>query len=151
MYWRSQSDFTKHFNTTRVRSVVTRSCCVSSMLRHGQKSQTSFSVHLTFGPYDNALICWFLVVRICVLISKDTSSGRIRERFVPSKSPWLKVLSKQAMAKDCRWNKLANHGCWSLLTFLYFNPRSLTTLEDAKIMPIKIHFKGYRTDKRLVK
>ena len=32
-----------------------------------------------------------------------------------------------------------------LLTFLYFNPRSLTTIQDAKRMSIKIHFKGYRT------
>ena len=32
-----------------------------------------------------------------------------------------------------------------LLTFLYFNSRSLTTLQDAKIMSIKIHFKGFRT------
>ena len=32
-----------------------------------------------------------------------------------------------------------------LLTFLYFNPRSLTTLQDAKIMSVKIHFKGLRT------
>ena len=32
-----------------------------------------------------------------------------------------------------------------LLTFSYFNPRSLTTLQDAKIMSIKIHFKGFRT------
>ena len=32
-----------------------------------------------------------------------------------------------------------------LLTFLYFNPRNLTTLQDAKIMSIKIHFKGFRT------
>ena len=32
-----------------------------------------------------------------------------------------------------------------LLTFLYFNPRSLTTLQDAKIMSIKIHFKGCRS------
>ena len=30
-----------------------------------------------------------------------------------------------------------------LLTFLYFNPRSLTTLQDAKIRSIKIHFKGF--------
>ena len=147
-YWRSQSDFTKHFNKTRVRSVVTRSCCVSSMLRHGQKSRTSHSVHLTFGPFDNTLIRWFLVAHICGLISKVTSSGRIRER----KSRWLKVLPKQAMAKDCRWNKLANHGCWSLLSFLYFNPRSLTMLKDANnAMPIKIHFKGYRTEKWLIK
>ena len=29
-----------------------------------------------------------------------------------------------------------------LLTFLYFNPRSLTTIQDAKRMSIKIHFKG---------
>ena len=32
-----------------------------------------------------------------------------------------------------------------LLIFLYFNPRSLTTLQDAKIMSVKIHFKGFRT------
>ena len=32
-----------------------------------------------------------------------------------------------------------------LLTFSYFSPRSLTTLQDAKIMSIKIHFKGYRS------
>ena len=32
-----------------------------------------------------------------------------------------------------------------LLTFLYFNPRCLTTLQDAKIMSVKIHFKGFRT------
>ena len=31
-----------------------------------------------------------------------------------------------------------------LPTFLYFNFRSLTTLQDAK-MSIKIHFKGFRT------
>ena len=101
--------FTKHFNQTRVRSVVTRSCCVSSMLRHGHKSRTSHSVHLTLGLFVNALIRWFLVAHICGLISKDTSSGRIRPRFLPSKSRWPKVLPKQAMAKDCRWNKLSNH------------------------------------------
>ena len=32
-----------------------------------------------------------------------------------------------------------------LLTFLYFNPRCLTTLQDGKIMSVKIHFKGFRT------
>ena len=32
-----------------------------------------------------------------------------------------------------------------LLTYLHFNPRSLTTIQDAKRMSIKIHFTGYRT------
>ena len=32
-----------------------------------------------------------------------------------------------------------------LLTYLYFNPRSLTTIQDAKRMSIKIRFTGYRT------
>jgi len=32
-----------------------------------------------------------------------------------------------------------------LLTYLYFNPRSLTTIQDAKRMSIKIHFTGYPT------
>ena len=31
------------------------------------------------------------------------------------------------------------------LTYLYFNPRSLTTIQDAKRMSVKIHFTGYRT------
>ena len=30
-------------------------------------------------------------------------------------------------------------------TYLNFNPRSLTTIQDAKRMSIKIHFTGYRT------
>ena len=32
-----------------------------------------------------------------------------------------------------------------LLTYLYFNPRSLTTIQDAKRVSIKIRFTGYRT------
>ena len=32
-----------------------------------------------------------------------------------------------------------------LLTYLYFNPRSPTTIQDAKRISIKIHFTGYRT------
>ena len=32
-----------------------------------------------------------------------------------------------------------------LFTFLYFNPRSLTTIQDAKRMSSKIQFTGYRT------
>ena len=31
------------------------------------------------------------------------------------------------------------------LTYLYFNPRSLKTIQDAKRMSVKIHFTGYRT------
>ena len=72
-------------------------------------TRTSHPVHLTLGPFDNALIRCYLVAHICGRISKDTLSGRIRERFVLSKSRWLKVLPIQAMAKDCRWNKLLNH------------------------------------------
>ena len=32
-----------------------------------------------------------------------------------------------------------------LRTYLYFNPRSLTTIQDTKRMSIKIYFTGYRT------
>ena len=31
------------------------------------------------------------------------------------------------------------------LTYLYFNPRSLTSIQDAKRMSVKIHFTRYRT------
>ena len=30
-------------------------------------------------------------------------------------------------------------------TYLYFNPRSLTSIQDAKRMSVKIHFIRYRT------
>ena len=32
----------------------------------------------------------------------------------------------------------------NILTYLYFNPRNLTTIQDATTMLIKIHFTGYR-------
>ena len=31
------------------------------------------------------------------------------------------------------------------LTYLYFNPRSLTSIQDAKRMSVEIHFTRYRT------
>ena len=31
------------------------------------------------------------------------------------------------------------------LTYLYFNPRSLTSIQDAKRMSVKMHFTRYRT------
>ena len=45
----------------------------------------------------------------------DRSSCGISSRFVPNKSRLLKILPKQAMTKDCRWNKLLTHRLWSKL------------------------------------
>ena len=139
----------KRSNKTRVRSVVTRSCCVSSVLRHGQKSRTSHSVHLTFGPFDNAVIRCYLVAHICgQYLRTHWVVEYVNVLCYVKAADWKYYQYKQ-------WRKIVDETSLRIVgvgAYLISSILILVVLQRKKMpMSIKIHFKGYRTDKWLIK